>query len=130
MDAEHGDVGADHGLSDEGREDRGVVTDLTLAARHFGLPDYLGDTLNDVIFTSGVNPFGDCWVSRRGHGPGSPGGRRDVATPYEWRNSTCRTRPNTKSSFRGWKRSRRSQPPIVSTGATVRTRSTTTSVSS
>jgi hypothetical protein len=40
----------------------------------------LGDTLNDVIFKPGVTPFGDCWVSRRGHEPGSPGKRRKVAT--------------------------------------------------
>src|SRR5580692_9563002 len=130
MDPEHGDVGADHGLSHEGRQHRGVVADVTFPLGDLDLSNYLGDTLNDVIFTPGVNPFGDCWVSRCGHGPGAPGECREVATPYEWRNSTCRIRPNTKSSSRGWKRSQRSQLPIVSTGVTERTRSTTTSVSS
>jgi hypothetical protein len=80
MDTENCDISADHSLSDEGREHRGVVADVPFALRNRALSDNLGDTLNDVIFKPGVTPFGDCWVSRRGHEPGSPGKRRKVAT--------------------------------------------------
>src|ERR1017187_1473634 len=91
MDAEHGDIGADHGLSDEGREYRGVVADVAFSLRNIALPHNLGDTLNDVILAPGVSPYGDCWVNRRGHGPGSPGVCRIVAMSFERRNPTCRT---------------------------------------
>jgi len=57
---------ADHGLSHEGRQDRGVVANVSFTRRDIDLTDYLSDTLNDVIFTPGVNPLGDCWVSRCG----------------------------------------------------------------
>ena len=66
MDTEDGDVCADHGLSHEGRQHRRVVTDVAFARRDLALAHNLGDTLNDVIFTPGVNPVGDCWVSRCG----------------------------------------------------------------
>jgi hypothetical protein len=80
MDTENGDISADHSLSHEGREYRGVVTDVPFTLRDRALTHNLGDTLNDVIFKPGVTPSGDCWVSRRGHEPGSPGKRRIVAT--------------------------------------------------
>jgi hypothetical protein len=80
MDVENRDISADHGLSHEGGEHRRVVTDVSFAIGNIDLSDNLGDTLNDVIFKPGVTPSGDCWVSRRGHEPGSPGKRRIVAT--------------------------------------------------
>ena len=88
MDAEHRHVGADHGLSDEGREDRGVVADVTFALGNIALPHDRGDTLDDVILAPGVSPYGDCWVNRRGHEPGSPGDCRTVAMQFERRNPT------------------------------------------
>ena len=58
MDTQDGDVSADHGLSHEGRQHRGVVTDVAFAGRDVALAHNLGDTLNDVIFTLGVTPSG------------------------------------------------------------------------
>jgi len=58
MDAQNRDIGADHGLSHEGRQDRGVVANVSFTRRDIDLTDYLSDTLNDVIFTPGVNPSG------------------------------------------------------------------------
>src|ERR1700692_1126361 len=104
MDTQDGDIGADHGLSDEGREHRGVVADVALTVGNIDLSHNLGDTLDHVILAPGVSPDGDCWVNRRGHEPGSPGGRRNVAMLSERRNPTCRSQPNTRNSSRGWKR--------------------------
>jgi hypothetical protein len=79
MDAQHGHVGTDNGLSNKGREDRGVVSDVTFAFWDIALTDNLGDTLNDVILALGVIPLGRRWVNWRGHEPGSPGECRSEA---------------------------------------------------
>jgi hypothetical protein len=81
--AQHGYVGADHRLAHEGRQHGRIVTDVMFAPGDFTLTNDCGDTLNEVIFASGVFPLGDCWVNRRGHDSGSPGDRRRVATDID-----------------------------------------------
>ena len=74
MNAQDRDVGADDGLADEGRQHRGIVTDVTFVPRHIGLADDCGDTLNDVVFT-----LGGSWVNQRGLDDAVVTRRRTVA---------------------------------------------------
>ena len=53
MNAKYRHVGRDQGLSDERREYRRVVTDVTFAIGNWTTTQNGGDTLDDVVLTTG-----------------------------------------------------------------------------
>jgi len=66
--AEHGDVGADQRLANEGGQNGRVVAPVDLARGDCSTTHDLGDTLEYVVFATVVLARGCGWVNRRGHG--------------------------------------------------------------